>query len=135
MDSKRVEGGVGREWFAVTLQQASNAVHQCLSHDFGGSRSVGLGSNAWRATHFVERLAPVAGPRYATEQAEIDALAEKLYGDQWQGVLQAVGVVRQRRIVEGVNRYFYQLCFSDSPPCELRGHQRCFDGSDRGPDS
>ena len=115
LDSKRVEGGPGREWFAVTLQEASNAIHQCLSHDFGGSRPDGLGSNPWRATDFVERLTPVTGPSRATEQAEIDALAEKLYGNQWQGVLHAAGLVRHRCRVGVVNRYFYQLHFPNCP--------------------
>ena len=118
LDSKRVQGGPGREWFAVTVQQASNAVHRCLSHDFGGTRADGLGPSAWRAAHFVERLTPVAGPKYATEQAEIDALAETLYGNQWQGVLQAVGLVRHRckvGSVTRVNRYFYQLQFPNCP--------------------
>ena len=113
LDSRRVEGGPGREWFTVTLQQAVNAVHRCLSHDFGGNRADGLGSNAWRAANFVERLMPVAGPEYATEQAEIDALTEKLYGNQWQGVLQAAGLVRHKCNVDGVNRYVYQLQFPD----------------------
>ena len=115
LDSKRVEGGPGREWFAVTLQQASNAVHQCLPQDFGSSRPDGLESNAWRAARFIERLAPVIGPKHATEQADIDALAEKLYGNQWQGVLHAVGLVRHRCKVAGVNRYFYQLQFPEWP--------------------
>jgi hypothetical protein len=115
LDSKRVEGGPGREWFAVTLQQASNAVHQCLPQDFGSSRPDGLESKAWRAVRFIERLAPVIGPKHATEQADIDALAEKLYGNQWQGVLHAVGLVRHRCKVAGVNRYFYQLQLPEWP--------------------
>ena len=115
LDSKRVEGGPGRAWFAVTLQEASNAVHQCLPQDFGGNRPDGLGSNAWRAADFIERLIPVTGPSRATEQAEIDALAERLFDNQWQGVLKAAGLVRHRCKVGAVNRYFYQLQFPNCP--------------------
>ena len=116
LDSKRVEGGPGREWFAVTLQQASDAVHECLPCDFGDAQAEGPGANAWRAAEFVERLTPVAGPKHATEQAAIDALAEKLYGNRWQGVVQASELVRQRSKVGGVHKYFYQRQFPDCPP-------------------
>jgi hypothetical protein len=115
LDSKRVEGGPGREWFAVTLQQASNAVHQCLPCDFGSNQAEGPGANSWRAAEFIERLMPVAGPKYATEQADIDALAEKLYGNQWQGVLHIAGLARLRSKVGGANKYFYQMQFPDCP--------------------
>jgi hypothetical protein len=117
LDSKRVEGGPGREWFAVTLKQASDAVHECLPSDCGGEHFEGLGANASRAAEFVEQLTPVAGPKQATEQADIDALAEKLYGNRWQAVVQASGLVRQRRLVRHkgrahcANLYFYQLQF------------------------
>ena len=114
LDSKRVEGGPGREWFAVTLQQASDAVHQCLPCD-SGHQSEGPGANAWRAADFVTRLTPVTGPSRATEQAEIDALAEALYGNQWQGVMSIAGLARQRSKVGCVHKYFYQLQFPDCP--------------------
>jgi hypothetical protein len=117
LDSKRVEGGPGREWFAVTLQQASDAVHECLSFDFEGEQVGGPWAKASRAAEFVEQLTPVAGPKHATEQAEIDALAEKLYGHLWQEVVHASGLVRHRRLVRHNGRahrgntYFYQLQF------------------------
>ena len=115
MDSRRVEGGPGRERFAVTLRQASNAAHQCLSHDVEGSRTDKLGSSVRPATDFAQRLTPVAGPKYAAEQAEIDSLAETLYGNQWPGVLQTGGPVRHRRVVGGINRHLYQAQFPDWP--------------------
>ena len=115
LGSTRVEGGPGREWFAVTLKQASDAVHDCLPPAFEGEQAEGPGANAWRAAEFIERLTPVAGPKHATEQAEIDALAERLYGNQWQGVIHVAGLLRHRCRVGSVNRYFYHLQFPDCP--------------------
>jgi hypothetical protein len=68
-----------------------------------------------RATELLERLLPVTGPKNATEHAEIDALAENLYGNEWQRVVRTAGLVRHRRIVGGVNKYFYQVQFPGWP--------------------
>ena len=35
--------------------------------------------------------------------------AEELYGSRWQDAVHAAGLARQRRKVDGMNKYFYQL--------------------------
>ena len=65
-----------------------------------------------RPDSLLERLTPVAGPRDAMEQAEIDALAEQLYGNRWQGVVHTAGLVRHRSTL---NKYFYQVQFPGCP--------------------
>ena len=115
LDSKRVEGGPGRGWFAVTLKQASDAVHQCVPPDEASALQCLPGPDTESRADFVEWLVPVAGPKQATEQADVDALAEKLYGARWQAAVQASKLVRQRRLVGGANRYIYQLQFPDCP--------------------
>ena len=64
-------------------------------------------------SRLLDRLTPVAGPSHATEQADIDTLAEQLCGESWQGTVHAAGLVRHRAKVGGVNRYFYRLQLPD----------------------